>query len=85
MSNHQFNEAINGVFRSKKNDFKVKQNNSALSESTSNKSSAKQFESVNKGQKTLKQIINKKKSSQANHAVVDKENNSVQEKHQDDE
>ncbi len=54
-------------------------------ESTSNESFKKQTENVNKGQKTLKQIINKKKVLQSNHGVFDQENNSVGEKHQDDE
>jgi hypothetical protein len=66
---------------SQKNELKAKQKDNKLHESTSNDKSNKQTEVIDKGQKTLKQMMNKNKQVQANHAIVDKENNDVREEH----
>lgn len=84
ITDRQFNEAINGVFRSEKDKSDEKQKDNTSSESTSNASLKKSSASMNKGQKTLKEIITKKKAVQRNHAIVDKENNNV-EQYQDNE
>ncbi len=81
------NEAINGVFRSEKSDLKkAKKGNKSL-QTTSNENLKKQTTHINKGQKTLKQmmIMKEKKNLQSNHASVDKENSTVEENNQDNE
>ncbi len=72
------------MFRSEKDKFNEKQKDNTSLESTSNESLKKSSTSMNKGQKTLKEIMTKKKAVQSNHAIVDKENSNVEE-YQDNE
>jgi hypothetical protein len=84
IDDHQFNEAINGVFRSKKNEFKKQQEGRALN-SASGDGVNTPTKSMNKGQKSLKQFMNKKKCPQLNRASSDKENNDFEENHENNE
>jgi hypothetical protein len=84
ISNHQFNEAINGVFRSKKNEYKKTQHDNTLVESMCRKKLNTQTDILDKGQKTLQQVMNTNKGRQSDCTIVDKdkENNPVGGKNQ---
>ncbi|CAF2137342.1 unnamed protein product [Rotaria magnacalcarata] len=76
ISKHKFNEAINGVFRSKKNEFKNQQSGN------SNKSNKKSV-CLNTGEKTSKQVLNKNQQLQSGDPTSDKENTNVRNNHED--
>ncbi|CAF2958167.1 unnamed protein product [Rotaria sp. Silwood2] len=74
ISNHKFNEAINGVFRSKKCELKTKmQQHNELMTSGDNKSIDKQINCRDKGQRSLKQMMNKNQHSKPNEENYDSE------------
>ncbi|CAF4042706.1 unnamed protein product [Rotaria sordida] len=85
VSKYEFNEAIDGVFRSAKNAVKKAQQH--REESASNNNSKKSSQSINKGQKTLTQMMEKKKvlQSNPNRTILDKENKHGEEIHEDNE
>ena len=80
---YEFNEAVDGVFRSAKNALKkAKQHRE---ESASNNNSRKSTQSMNKGQKPLPQMMKKRKVLwlDVNHTIVDKEYRHGEEIHED--
>ena len=77
ISTHKFNEAINGVFRSKKSEFKKKQTENMSYKSTVASDLSENVRSADKGQKDLKQMMNKNQRLSSNIRDFDKENTYV--------
>ncbi|CAF1310565.1 unnamed protein product [Rotaria magnacalcarata] len=86
ISNRTFNEAINGVFRSRKCELKAekqqKKKSMAIEE---NNNTNKHVNCLDKGQKTLIQMMNKNQHSKSNDSNYDKENHNVEEIQDDNE
>ncbi|CAF3951083.1 unnamed protein product [Rotaria sp. Silwood2] len=80
---HKFNEAINGVFRSKKHEVKTKQEENESMNSAYKSKSNKKNNPMNKGQKHSKQMIYKDQHSQSNNITTDNENIDAQEDQSD--
>ncbi|CAF3502868.1 unnamed protein product [Rotaria socialis] len=86
ISNRAFNEAINGVFRSRKCELKVKKKQEKKSIATEQSNNTdKQVNCLDKGQKTLLQTMNKNQHSKSSDSGYDKENHNVEEIQDDDE
>lgn len=77
MDTHKFNEAINGVFRSHKSEVKKRQSENRSYNSKTAGEFNKNIGSNGKGQKTLKQMMNKNQRLSSNGSDFDKENTNI--------
>ena len=75
ISNHKFNEAVNGVFRSKKCEMKTRNQLQKGSAATKSNNSVKtQINHQENGHKSLKHVKHKIQRSESNDSYYDKEN-----------
>lgn len=73
---HSFNEAINGVFRATKSESKTKRDKESY-QSPATRDSHNHNPPTDKSQKTLKQMLNKRRRQSSHAANFDKENDNT--------
>ncbi|CAF1397371.1 unnamed protein product [Rotaria magnacalcarata] len=79
ISDLKFNEAINGVFRSKKSEMRKKEPENKSITKDNNNDVDKSTNRRDKGQLTLEQMMSKTQHSKSNHLNFDEENHDVEE------